>query len=333
MRFLAYSCHPDEEALFRAEAERLECEVALTPRRPTLETAGLAAGCDGVSVVTTPVDASLARAWHDLGVRAVSTRTAGWEHVDAAALHELGIGFSNVNYTPWTVAEYTVMTMLMCLRRMRIILSRYDVQDFSLRGVRGRELRGRTVGVAGAGHIGSAVVRQLSSFGCRLLTISRRAPPDIEDLAERVSKQDLLARSDVLTLHLPASAETGHFLDAGAFARMKEGSVLVNMARASLVDTQALLSALESGRLAGCALDVMDGEGPLYYRDCKGLVIAGRDMAALRAMPNVLLTPHTAFFTEEAMRDKVAYSLRSLRAAVLGEPDPFRIGPAPGPRR
>ncbi len=325
MRFAAYSVLPDEEDLFCSEARRLGCEVVLCGNRPVSANADLARGCDGVSVVTTPVGQDLARIWHEYGVRGVSTRTVGWEHIDVPAFQRLGMHVSNVNYTPWTVAEYTVMAMIMCLRRLRLILTRYEGQDFGLRGVRGRELRGRTVGVAGAGRTGSAVIELLSSFGCRLLYYSRSAKPHLEGLAAHVSLDTLLQESDVLTLHLPASDETRRIIDAAAISRMKPGAALINMARASLVETQALIAALESGRIAGCALDVMDDEGPLYYRDCKGRIITNHNMAVLRALPNVLLTPHTAFFTDEAVRDKVVSSLQSLMAAATGAPDPFRL--------
>ncbi len=289
--------------------------------------ASLAANCDGVSVVTSPITAELAACWRELGVKAISTRTVGCEHIDLDACARLGLIVSNVSYSPWTVAEFTVMTMLMCLRRMRLILERYACQDFTLLKTRGHELRGRTAGIIGTGQTGTAVLQLLSSFGCRLLCHSRNVNPQLAGLASYVPLDTLLAESDIVSLHLTATPQTRHIIDVRALAAMRQGAILINMARASLVDSEALISALESGHLGGCAMDVMAGEGPVYYRDFKGRVIANRTMAILKAMPNVLLTPHTAFFTTEAVQDMIRQSLQSLKAACLNEPDPYRLVP------
>ncbi|MDO5537811.1 MAG: NAD(P)-dependent oxidoreductase [Desulfovibrionaceae bacterium] len=323
MRITAYSVRPDEEALFAAAAARLGIELVTTPQRPTLDTAHLAADSQGVSVITTPIRADLLAVWRGYGVQAVSTRTVGYDHMDLDAAGKLGIRMSNVSYTPWTVAEHTVMAMLMCLRRTKLVMRRYEAQDYTLKAVRGRELRGRTVGIVGTGAIGCSVAELLSSFGCTLLAHSRSRNPRLEGLAEYVSLDELLGKSDIVTLHLPAVPGSEALMNAQRLARMKEGAILVNTARGPLVDTDALIDALESGHLGGAALDVITGEGPVHYRDFKGKIPPVRAMSVLQAMPNVLMTPHTAFFTDEAVGDMINYSLQSLKAAALGEEDRF----------
>ena len=169
MKMAVYSCRPDERGLFEKYGKELGVDLVFSSRRADLANAALAEGCQGVSVITKPVGRELIDLWHGYGVKVISTRTVGYEHVDYRYAAKLGIGVSNVSYTPHTVAEYTVMAILMTIRKMKTILTRYMVQDFSLEQVRGRELCHMTVGVIGTGQTGETVIRNLSGFGCRIL--------------------------------------------------------------------------------------------------------------------------------------------------------------------
>lgn len=255
----------------------------------------------------------------------MSTRTVGFDHIDLAAATRLGIAVSNVSYTPHTVAEYTVMAMLMCLRNMKLIMRRFDAGDFGLRGVRGRELGRCTVGVVGTGRIGAWVVHLLKPFGCRVLANDVRENPEVQGLAEYVSREELFRQSDIITFHTPAVPDTFHLVNRDTLASMKPGVILINMSRGTVVDTEALIEALESGRVGSAALDVLENETAIYYRDFKGRPVPHREMNTLASMPNVLLTPHTAFFTREAVADMVEYSLQSLALAAQGKEDPRRV--------
>jgi D-specific alpha-keto acid dehydrogenase len=171
--------------------------------------------------------------------------------------------------------------------------------------VRGRELRDLTVGVVGTGRIGTAVVERLRGFGPRVLTHDRRPAAS----PARVPLDELLERSDVVTLHTPLDPATHHLLDRRRLRRMKRGAYVVNTGRGALIDTEALLEALEEGAIAGAALDVLEGEEGLFYEDCRGRAIDGGLLPRLQAMPNVIVSPHTAYYTDHALRDIVENSI------------------------
>ena len=325
MKIAVYSCREDERELFEAYGRQMGAALSVTEEKPSLENLDVARGCQAVCVITTPVPAELLDAWKEMGIRAVSTRTVGYEHVDWKHAREIGIPVSNVSYTPHTVAEYTVMAMLMAVRRMKTIVTRYQVQDYSLLKVRGRELCRMTVGVVGTGQIGETVIRNLSGFGCRILANDVCEKEAVKELAAYTDLETIWRECDIVTFHTPALPETYHLVSRESLAKMKPGVVLINMARGSIIDTEALIEALESGQVGAAALDVLEDEGRIYYQDYKYDLTRNHDMAVLSGMPNVLMTPHTAFFTDEAVGDMIRYSLESCIAELEGRPNPRRV--------
>ena len=255
----------------------------------------------------------------------VSSRTVGYEHVDGDAAERLGIALANVSYTPNTVAEYTVMAMLMAVRRMKAIMTRFLGQDYSLLDIRGRELGRMTVGVVGTGRIGETVVRLLKGFGCRILAYDIHPREELAGLAEYVELEEIWKECDLITFHTPATEKSFHMVNRETLSQMKDGVVLINMARGTVMDTDALIEALEQGKVGAAALDVVENEGRIYYKDFKYQPLGHHDMAILSAMPNVLMTPHTAFFTDEAVSDMINYSILSCIAQVKGEENPWRV--------
>lgn len=309
MKIAVYNCREDEASLFKTYGKEYDVELSLSPLPPTPETASLAEGCDAVDIITTPVGRELIDIWHSYGIKAIATRTVGYEHVDYKYAAELGISVSNVSYTPHTVAEYTVMAMLMSIRKMKTILTRYMGQDFSLKDIRGKELCNMTVGVIGTGKIGETVIKNLSGFGCRILAYDIYQKDSVKALAEYCDLDTLYRESDLITLHTPATEETCHMINKKTIHSMKDGVILINMARGVLIETVDLIEALESGKVSAAALDVVEGESAIYYKDFKYKPVGHHEMAILQAMPNVLMTPHTAFFTDEAVGDMVRYSI------------------------
>ncbi|GAA1502262.1 NAD(P)-dependent oxidoreductase [Nocardioides humi] len=305
----AYGCEPDEAALFRRLAPRHGLTPTITAAAVSEATAALAKGRRCVSVGhRTPVTPPVLRALERAGVRYVSTRSVGYDHIDVDYAASLGITVGNVDYAPDGVADYTLMLILMVLRHARSTVRRADVHDYRLADGRGRELRDLTVGVVGTGRIGSAVITRLRGFGCRVLTHDHRPASG----TEHTSLDDLLRRSDVVTLHTPLEAGTHHLLDRRRIARLKEGACVVNTGRGPLVDTAALLAALEAGRLGGAALDVLEGEQGVFYADCRDRVLDDA-LVRLQRLPNVLVTPHTAYYTDRALSDTVEHSLINCR--------------------
>ncbi len=290
---------------------------AHAPFYPGPDNYRLVQGCEAVSVIPCDMSAPVLRNFCSLGVKYVLCRSIGYDHVDLAEAKRLGMRVANVSYPPTGVAGYTVMLMLMACRRIRSVLRQADMQNFMLRGKIGIDLSVCTVGVIGTGRIGMTVIRMLSGFGCRILAYDPKRNPEAEGLAEYVGFERLVEESDIITLHTNATAENHHLLDATAFARMKKGVVIVNTARGKLIDTPALITALEEKKVGFAALDVLEKEDGLYYYDRTADNIANPEMAVLRSFPNVILSPHNAFYTESAVENMVR--LCFLNAAAFAE--------------
>jgi D-lactate dehydrogenase len=230
-----------------------------------------------------------------------------------------------VSYSPDTVANYAVMMMLMAVRKVKAISRLAQAQDFSLYGVQGREMRNLTIGVAGTGRIGKRVVEMLSGFGSTILAFDKYENPAVKNLVSYVPWDEFLARCDLITLHMPAAADNFRIINAQTLSQMKDGVYLVNTARGSLIDTEALIDAVESGKVGGAALDVVEDEGGMFYNNLRGEVLTNRNMAILKSYPNVILTPHTAFYTDQAVSDMVENSLRSCLLFQKGEQNPWEV--------
>jgi D-lactate dehydrogenase len=326
MKVFAYSCRRfDEETYFKRYAEEFGFELGFTEEAPSVSNCGLAAGSDFVSVLTTPVTAEILDGLHEVGVRMVCTRTIGYNHIDLAHAKEIGMVVTHVSYSIDGVAEYTVMMMLAAVRNLRRIQAKNEANDFRLEGLMGRQLKDMSVGIVGAGAAGKAVLRDLSGFGCTLYYCNRSPSPDADRLAERLSLDELLERCDVVSLHLEHNEQTHHIIDEEALSRMKDGSFLINTARGPLVDTRALIGHLRSGHLAGAALDVIEDELLYYYNDCRGVDLSGHLMSELRALPNVILTHHMAFYYDRAIADMVYNSFLGMKAFGEGAPIPGRL--------
>jgi D-specific alpha-keto acid dehydrogenase len=306
MGITIYGCGQDEGVLFRALAPRLGVVPTITEAAVSEDNIGLALGNRCISIghktrVTNPTLLALSEA----GVAYISTRSVGANHIDTDYAESVGISVGTVAYSPDSVADYTLMLMLMAVRHAKSVVRRADVHDYRLNDVRGKELRDLTIGVIGTGRIGAAVMDRLRGFGCRILAYDTRP----EACADYVSLDGLLQQSDIVTLHTPLTAETHHLLDRRRIDWMKHGAVIVNTGRGALLDTEALVRALESGRLGGAALDVLEGEEGIFYADCRERPIESPLLLRLHGLPNVLISPHTAYYTDHALRDTVEHSL------------------------
>ncbi|WP_181787765.1 D-isomer specific 2-hydroxyacid dehydrogenase family protein [Streptomyces phytophilus] len=301
-----YGCGRDEEMLVREMAPRLGVVPTLTAAAVSEGNAELALGnrCVSVDHKTRITDATLL-ALSRAGVAYISTRSIGCNHIDVAYAERVGITVGNVAYSPDSVADYTLMLMLMAVRHAKSTIRRADVHDYRLHEVRGRELRDLTVGVVGTGRIGAAVMDRLRGFGCRILAYDTRPGT----AADYVPLDELLRLSDIVTLHTPLTPDTHHLLDRRRIERMKRGAFVVNTGRGPLLDTAALLPALEDGRLGGAALDVLEGEEGVFYADRRNRPPAGGPLPRLQELPNVLVSPHTAYYTDHALSDTVENSL------------------------
>lgn len=315
----------DEGKYFEKFSKQYNVEIVKIYQAPSVDNATLAANCRGVSVITTAITKAIIDIWHDLGVQHISTRTIGYDHIDLKAAKNNSMIVSNVTYSTASVANYTVMMMLMALRKMKMIMLRANGFDYSLDGSIGLELENMTVGVVGTGAIGQKVIQNLSGFGCKILAYDPFIKEDVKKYATYVTMDEIISNSDILTFHVPALENTYHLVCKETIKKMKDGVIIVNTARGSVIDTEDLIKALEEGKIGACALDVIENELGLYYDDYKYQVIGNHDLSILRDMPNVLLTPHMAFYTEQAVSDMVEHSIASIVASRDGKENKFRI--------
>ena len=243
-------------------------------------------------------------ALHGQGVRLVALRSAGFNHVDLAAAESLGMTVARVPaYSPYAVAEHAVALALALNRKIHRAHNRVREGNFALDGLLGFDLHGRTAGVVGTGRIGAVAARILRGFGCRVLAADPAPDPAlVADGVRYVPLERLLAESDLVTLHCPLTPETHHLIGAQALALMKPRAMLVNTSRGALVDTSALIAALKAERIGSVALDVYEEEADLFFSDLSDQAIQDDVFARLLTFPNVLVTGHQAFFTEDALR-------------------------------
>jgi D-lactate dehydrogenase len=217
------------------------------------------------------------------------------------------------------------MLMLMSLRKLKLIQRLAAAQDFSLREVRGTPISRLTVGIMGTGKIGTRVIQHLSGFGCKLLAYDTAQNPEAKKHAVYVTLNELFAQSDIISLHMPATSDTHHIINAEALAKMKDGVYIINTARGMLIDTKALLDAIERQKIGGAALDVVEDEAELYYKVQRATPLKNRELAILKSYPNVIITPHTAFFTDEAVSNMVEISIKSCIEFLNNEPIQWEI--------
>ncbi len=313
MKICAYEVREDERNSFSAIADEHGLDVELHSEVPDLSTASLAEGCEGVTILGQGhIDEALLKAWSELGVKYVSTRTIGFNHIDIMTAKKLGMKVCNADYSPSGVADYTVMMLLMCLRHYKQALWRGQVNDFSLYGLQGRELCDLTVGVMGTGRIGQAVMQRLRGFGCKLLAFDHYQNEAVKEYATYVDQETLYAQSDVLTLHVPLLDSTYHMINEESLARMKDGVVIINCARGELADVEALISGIEQGKIGALGVDVLEDEEGIIHKDRRTDIISNRHMAYLRQFPNVVMTPHMAFYTDSAVHSMVKCGLEGL---------------------
>lgn len=324
MRIFVYGYRPyDEAEAFLVYGGKHQVEIGWTTEPPGIGNATLARGYDAISIVSTPMPGELIEAFRDAGIKMISTRTVGYDHVDIETAKRVGIHVSNATYSPCCVADYTVMLILMALRKMKRIMQRAELHDFSLPGTIGRELRSCTVGVLGTGKIGRQVIENLSGFGCRILAYGRHRD---ESLGVPFADLDTILREcDIITLHMPLGDDNYHLIGKAEIEKMRDGAVIVNTARGGLIDTEAMIDGLERGKLGGAALDVVENEGGLFHFDRKSDQIRHRQMSILKDMPNVIFSPHMAFYTREAIGDMVEHSILGCKLELNGQENPWHI--------
>jgi D-lactate dehydrogenase len=325
IRVAVFSTKPYDRHMLEEHNHHHRHELTFFEPRLTSETAALAAGFDAVCLFVNDVgSAAVLERLAAGGTRMLALRSAGYNHVDLEAAQRLGMTVARVPaYSPYAVAEHAVGLMLALNRNIHRAYNRVRDGNFALDGLLGFDMREKTVGVVGTGKIGLAVTHILRGFGCTLLGYDVFHNPECEALGLRyVELDELLARSDVITLHCPLTPQTYHLIDDAALARMRAGAMLINTSRGALVDAAAAIEALKSGRLGYLGLDVYEEEADLFFEDLSNRVIRDDVFARLLTFPNVIITGHQAFFTRTALAAIAETTLGNITAFANGMPNP-----------
>ncbi|KAF6615686.1 lactate dehydrogenase [Paenibacillus sp. EKM102P] len=314
-KIVVYQARPDEAAYFKKFGNEFDLDIKYVNQELNAETAIQAQDAEAVTIQgSNKADRATLQALSKVGVKYLALRSAGYNYVDRAAAKEYGIRFSNVTYSPNSVADFTTMLILMCERKAQQILARGAVQDYTLAGIQGREIRNLTVGIIGTGQIGATVARNLSGFGCNIIGYDIYENDNLKDLIEYVSLEKLISTSDVISLHAPLFDSNYHMINRESIAKMKDGVCIVNCGRGPLIDTEALIHGIETGKVGAAGLDVIEDELGIFHEDHRLNVLNNHQLAILKSFPNVIVTPHMAFYTDQAVSDMVEIALKSLNS-------------------
>lgn len=318
MRITMFSSKPYDRLFFAPAAAPNEI-VYLEPHL-TEKTVDLAAGSEVVCCFVNDVlsEAVLVRL-KDLGVQLIAMRCAGYNNVDLVAAKQLELPVCRVpEYSPYAVAEHTVGLILALNRNIHRAHNRIRENDYSLNGLMGFDLHGKTVGVVGAGKIGRAFINIMLGFGCKVLVHDVNSDPALVGRVQYVSLEELWPASDIISLHCPLTPETQHLINAEALAQMKPGVMLINTSRGGLVDTPAVIRGLKSGQVGYLGLDVYEEEADLFFEDLSNQVVQDDVFARLTTFPNVIVTGHQAFFTREALAKIAEVTIANINSFAAG---------------
>lgn len=318
MKVAFFDTHEFEREFFNKEnSEKSHHQITFFETRLTEQTANLAEGFSCVcAFVNDKMDKKIIRLLAEGGTKLIALRSAGFNHVDLAAAREYGITVVRVpEYSPYAVAEHAVSLILTLNRKVHRSYNRVRESNFSLNGLVGFDLHQKIVGIAGTGKIGAVLAKIMRGFGCQVLAYDRARSPELEKMGvEYVDLQELLKRSDIISLHVPLTPETKHLIDEEAISNMKPGVMLINTGRGALIDTRALIQGLKTGQIGYAGLDVYEEEEGIFFEDHSNHILQDDVLARLLTFPNVLLTSHQAFLTNEALRNIAQTTLNNISA-------------------
>ncbi|WP_373515875.1 2-hydroxyacid dehydrogenase [Persicitalea sp.] len=315
MKIAFFSCQPYEQPFLEAANSNHRHQLTFLPQALTPETVHLAAGHQAICVfVNDHLMRPTLQVLADRKIRLVALRCTGYNQVDIVAAQELGIHILRVpTYSPHSVAEHALALLLTLNRKTHLAYQRTNQNNFTLDGLMGFDLWGKRIGIIGTGKIGQAFARIMLGFGCHVLAYDKVRSAVFQQLGvEYLPLNELLSKADVISLHCPLTPETHHLMDAAALARMKPGAYLINTSRGGLLDTPAVLTALQSGQLGALGMDVYELEDEFFFSDWSDKPMPDDDLNALTHSPNVLVTSHQGFFTREAMEQIARTTLNNL---------------------
>ncbi|UQS82934.1 D-2-hydroxyacid dehydrogenase [Bombilactobacillus folatiphilus] len=332
MKIVSYGIRQDEQpALKEWQAQHPEVQVQVESELLTPQSATKAKGADGVvTFQQAPYTREVLQALHDNGINKMSLRNVGTDNIDMTAAKELGFQITNVRvYSPNAIAEHAVWLMGRLLRREPEYTEKINNHDLRWAPEIGRELRMQTVGVIGTGHIGQVLIQILKGFGAKVVAYDPYQNAELAKEGLYVDQlDDLYKQADIITIHVPSTPENIHMINAQSLAQMKDHVIIINVARGDLIDTKALIAGLDAGKVAGAGLDVYENEVGVFNEDWHDQAFPDKQLEDLMNRKNVILTPHTAFYTETAVKNMVQISHNDNLKMIQGQqPDnPVQLG-------
>lgn len=301
-QFAFFDAKPYDIASFENAVKGTDIRFKFFETKLNEDTVKLASGCDGVCVfVNDTVNAAVIDALCQMGIRLIALRCAGYNNVDVkhayGKIHVVRVPA----YSPYAVAEHAMAMLLTSIRRVHKAYNRTREFNFSLSGLTGFDLHGKTVGVVGTGKIGRVFIDICRGFGMKVLAYDKFPAQGVG--FDYVSLGELFSRSDVISFHCPLTEDTFHLVNETSIAQMKKGVVLVNTSRGALIDAEALLAGIKARQIGAACLDVYEEESDIFYEDYSGHIVDDDVLARLISMPNVLVTSHQAFLTDEALNN------------------------------
>jgi len=323
MRITVFSAQPYDRKYFSDANQNFGYQLIFHETRLEPNTVELARGSDAVcAFVNDDISEVTIEALKAIDVSIIALRCAGYNNVNLRIADKLGIHIVRVPaYSPYAVAEHTVALMLSLNRKTHRAYSRVRDGNFSLQGLTGFDMHGKTVGIIGTGRIGSIVAKILKGFGCTLLAFDTRQDDALKKIGvEYLPMDELLAQVDIISFHCPLTPETFHLINDNSLALMKDGVMVINTSRGAIVDASAAIRGLKSGKIAYLGLDVYEQEGDLFFHDLSDTIIRDDVFERLLTFPNVLITGHQGFFTEEALVNIATTTLENLACYASGKP-------------
>ncbi|KKZ65835.1 alcohol dehydrogenase [[Emmonsia] crescens] len=325
MKVAVFNFQEYERSALEHFNQNFQYELAYYSEPLTSRTVSLAAGYVAVSTfVSDHVDSGVLKVLADAGTKLIALRCAGHDSVDLKAASENNITVMRVPaYSPYAIAEYTIGILLTLNRQIHNAWARVQAGNFDLNGLVGNNIYGKTVGIIGTGRIGAAVAKIFKlGFGCRVIANDLYAQAELEKIGvEYVERATIFRSSDIICLHCPLTKQTNQLINTESLQLMKPEVLLVNTSRGGLIDTPALINALENGRIRGCALDVYERENDMFFRKSSMENIDDPILKQLVSLPNVILTGHQAFLTQEAMDAIAETTLENIQNFLAGKVD------------
>lgn len=329
MKFAFFDAKPYDKPSFERYGAEHGIRFKFYETRLTEDTVELARGCDGVcTFVNDTLDANVLERLAELGCKYLALRCAGYNNVDLKAAARCGLRAARVPaYSPYAVAEHAMALLLTSVRRIHKAYLRTRDFNFSLNGMTGFDLHGKTVGVIGTGKIGRVFMDICRGFGMHIIAYDKFPAADSD--ISYVSRDELFAQSDIISLHCPLTDETKHMINAETIAQMKKGVVIINTSRGALIDAEALLEGIKARQIGAACLDVYEEETEYFYEDRSGHILNDDVLARLISMPNVIVTSHQAFLTEEALTNIAETTVQNIVQFRDGIPCPNELKKSP----